>query len=764
MSFKASFGIGLAAVGLSLGALVPVPTPAQKAPPKPTYAKDVRPILKQYCVSCHSGATPAAGLNLTKIDDPTKMVANRAAWDKIVRNVSAGLMPPQGLPKPTAAQRKQMVAAIESAYTQDCNLADPGRVTIRRLNRAEYDNTVRDLTGVDLKLGQDFPSDDVGYGFDNIGDVLSISSLLMERYLDAADRIAEAAILVPGSAKQTYAGAEFADYGAEYQSTGKLLYSNGEAHLRLKLARPGIYMLRLQLSAQQAGPEPAKAGFRVDGKDVAEWVVANKPDKPQWVEVRHTFLAAGSATLSVSFKNDYYEKEVGDRNLIIHAAEVVGPIQGSISVPESHRRIIPKLPDPKTRDADIRAMLARLATRAYRRPAKSEEVDRLVGLVKRVEKAGEPFERAMQVALQAVLVSPNFLFRVELDDPRKGPKRELSDFELASRLSYFLWSSMPDETLSQLARAGKLKDPAQLSLQVDRMLKDPKSSALADNFAMQWLQLRKLQTMRMDPEHFPPYSDELRNDMLEETRRFFLHVVRQDRPIIDFLNADYSFVNERLAKLYGLADVSGAEFRRVQWPAKSRAGLLAQASVLTVTSNPTRTSPTKRGKWVLENILGTPPPPPPPGVGDIADEKKKLEGKTLRELMEEHRKNPTCAGCHARMDPIGFGLENFDGIGRWRTMEGKTPVDATGKLPNGKAFNGPIELRAILLSQRSMFASTLAERMMTYALGRGVTLADKCFVDEAAARAAKRDYRFSELVKGVVLSDAFRMRGGPLTK
>ena len=425
--------------------------------------------------------------------------------------------------------------------------------------------------------------------------------------------------------------------------------------------------------------------------------------------------------------------------------------------PRSRRGWSPK---PLTKDeepAAARAALASFASRAFRRPATSAESDRLMSLYTLVRKAGEPHERGLQIGMQAVLASPSFLFRAELDPPGKA-KRLLTGYEVASRLSYFLWSSMPDAALEAKAASGELLKPVVLQSETMRMLKDPKAKALTDNFALQWLQLRKLANFEPDPKQFPDFSDALRADMLAETTRTFDFVRAENRSILDFVDARYTFLNARLAKLYGLPPVEGDALRKVALTDPRRGGVLTQASVLAANSNPTRTSPTKRGRWILEQVLGSPPPPPPPGVGQLQDEKHFTDTMTIRQRMEEHRKNPACATCHRRMDTLGFGFENYDAIGRWRTVDGKFPVESGGTLPDGKSFETPVQLKAILLAQKDVFARTFAEKLLTFALGRGVDDGDKCHLDTIAKRAAPGGYRFGDLVQAVVLSDPFLKR------
>ncbi len=764
-------GLGLSATLALAATLAPMRAPGQKkAPAKtslPSFERDVAPVVETYCVSCHAGKDAPGGVILKKGMTAGVARTQSALWGKVARNVASMHMPPQGMPAPSRAQRARLAQWVDSAFAQDCRLADPGRVTIRRLNRAEYDNTVRDLIGVDSHPSADFPSDDVGYGFDNIGDVLSISPLLMEKYMAAAERLSRAAIRVPKGRTLTLAGGEFAESPGCTARDGLLFfYAGGTASASLRASGEGWYTLRFRLGEQPAGPEHAKLEVKVDDLALTTIEVPALATSPGWYEVPAR-LAAGAHTIRARFENDYYRPKTAttpaeDRNLALFAMECVGPKETVASVPKVHKWLIPATPKGEEQEGSARKALAAFASRAYRRPVSSEETDRLMTVYKLVRRSGEPYERAIQVGVQAVLASPSFLFRVELDaapsDPRA--KRQLTGYELASRLSYFLWSSMPDARLEALAASGEIGKPAVLKAEVARMLKDPKAEGLTENFATQWLQLRKLATFQPEKAQFPTFDEGLRTSMLKETTTFFDNIRENDGSILDFLGSKYAFVDGRLAKLYGIPNVTGDAMRKVAVTDPNRGGLMTQAAVLTISSNPTRTSPTKRGKWILEAILGTPPPPPPPGVGQLKDDKAFTATMTLRERMQEHRKNPVCASCHTKMDTIGFGFENFDAIGRWRTQDGAFKVDPAGKMPDGKAFSTPAGLKAILMGQKDLFARGLAEHLTTFALGRGLEDADKCAIDLVAKKTKEGGYRFSALVQAVVESDPFRKRRG----
>jgi len=735
-----------------------------KAPKVVTYEKDIQPLVTKYCAPCHGGQNPRAGLSLTKYKNKQSIIDAQEIWDKVAQNVASGHMPPAAFSQPTKAEREKLLGWIQSTLTGDCNLQDPGRVTMRRLNRFEYNNTVRDLIGVDLKLSDDFPSDDVGYGFDNIGDVLSISPLLMEKYLQAAEKAAVRAITLPSPVPIRYgSGVIKALAAADNGPTGEwVISSRGGVYVEHVFPANAAYTLRFQGAGQQAGPDPVRMEVKVDDKVLQTFDVPQRQSNPKEFEVTAD-VPAGKHRVSVEFINDFYQPaqkaEAGkkavparDRNAIVYWMEVVHPKLSYTDLPAEHRRIIFEQPTPQNEKVLAKKIVSRFAAKAYRRPATPTEIDRLTQIVGLVRKDGQPFERAIQVAVQAVLSSPNFLFRVETE----GKGEKVGNYELASRLSYFVWSSMPDDELMKVAATGEIQKPAVIDAQVRRMLKSSKASALGASFGAQWLNLRKLPLAQPDPKQYPDFNENLREAMMTETEMFFDGIVREDRSVVDFLDARYTYANEALARHYGIPNVTGDKFRRVSLEGTPRSGVFTQGSILTLTSNPTRTSPVKRGKWVLDQILNTPPPPPPPGVGDLKDNGP-LVG-TLRQRMEQHRKDPSCASCHQRMDPIGFSMENFDATGKWREKDGDALVDASGVLPDGTKFAGPVQLRKILLARKPMFVRALSEKMLTFALGRGVEAYDKCAVDDIAKIVTKKGYRFSSLVSAVAQSDPFRKK------
>ncbi|NUM55645.1 MAG: DUF1592 domain-containing protein [Candidatus Hydrogenedentes bacterium] len=598
------------------------------------YESIVVPFTKQYCLACHDAEEMKGDIDLESFESPGAALAETELWDRVRAMIQSGEMPPKKRPQPKPDEVALVVEfLLEHGKSQRVAMTpDPGRVTVRRLNRAEYNNTVRDLLGVEFRPADDFPADDSGYGFDTIGSVLSVSPLLLEKYLAAAERIARDVVM-----------RESCDNDASTR------------HFVL---------------------------------------TCEHPDKP------HTKACA-------------------------------------------------------------RRVLEPLARRAYRRPPTAEEMKKLTGFVGLAAESGDGFEQGVEIALQALLVSPQFIYRIEHNEPARFGKRDrrLEDYELASRLSYFLWSSMPDDELLDTAHDGALRNPRVLREQLQRMLRDPKSAALADHFAGQWLEFRNMAVADPDPKLFPSFDNALRSAMTQETSLFFGAIVRDDRSILEFIDANYTYLNERLARHYGIEGVTGDSFRRVAVNPGQRGGVLTHASVLTVTSYPTRTSPVLRGVWVLQNILAAPPPAPPPDVPAL--EAANIDPNApMRERLEAHRKNESCASCHARIDPLGFGLENFDAIGAWRTTEGDRPIDNSGTLPDGRSFSGVEELKKMLMERKDDFARCLAEKMLTYGLGRGLEPYDAPVVDKIVANVARNEYRFSALAYEIVSSLPFQKRRG----
>ena len=925
-----------------------------------SFEKDITPLLKTYCYDCHGDGLSKAGVALDDFKSAADVRKDRKTWEAVLTNVTRHIMPPEdGAVFPTQPEREVIAQFIERELFQlDPAHPDPGRVTLRRLNRAEFNNAIRDLVGVDFKPAADFPPDDSGYGFDNIGDVLSLPPVLMEKYLTAADRILDQAIVtepiqsrvqrVPASLSKigfnaigdrgdgwiqlisleeddvnvelpilaagdylvrfqafaTRDGGALVGQGSEKplefkddpgathlalalndafikdfalgsdeanpqiyearigvpsgrqqfravvrrkrggenelvmlngrlgkQQPGKVfvkwmeiegplpaatrrvpakqaeitgegrfmadgarvLEKNGEVTTTIDVPRAGEFILRAQAFANQAGSEATRMEFRIDGQPLTSFDVLAPATmtpisgqrvfsltllvpQPEVYEF-HTKLTPGKHRFSAAFINDFADPEnknpnLRDRNLIVQHIEyadlsspvlppaVPAPIQALFAKNSVVQRTNPT--------AAARGVLGDFALHAWRRPIAPAELDRLVKLYTLARTQGDSFETGIKLAFKATLVSPHFLFMGDVaSEPPARPTGTvrpalLNDYALAARLALFLWSSVPDDELLGLAATGKLRP--QLDAQVRRLLASPKSRALVDNFAGQWLQIRSLDSFQPDKTLFPDYDLTLRDAMQRETELFFENVMRQDRSVFDFVRGDYTFVNGRLAKFYGLPagaglpEISGDEFHRVSLAGTPRRGVLTHASVLTLTSNPTRTSPVKRGKWVLENILGTPPPPPPPNVPELDDKGRKLTG-TLRQQLEQHRANPACASCHARMDPIGFGLENFDAIGAWRDKEGDTAIDASGKLAGDDTFAGAADLTALLARKRAdEFRRCLAEKMLTYALGRGVEYYDRPAVELIMATLRAGDDKFSALILAVAQSFPFQNR------
>ncbi len=721
------------------------------------FREEVAPLFGKYCSACHEGEEPTGELRLDGYLSRADVGRDREVWEKIARKLHDREMPPEDEPQPDGAQRDKLTSWIDDQLDRHgCGPGrDPGRVTIRRLNRNEYNNTIRDLLGVDFRPADDFPSDDVGYGFDNIGDVLSMPTILLEKYLAAAEEIAARAL---GTEQVNLVTGEI--IGGQIIDDGARIVSSSEVELRTKVHLPGAgkYLLRVRAWGDQAGDEPVRMAVYLDKDLIGRFDVHATEAEPRVYEGRID-APRGKRAVSIVFENDYYQPDQpgpNDRNLYVNNLELTGPY------PATMERIIPRQHTPEDKLTLAREIMHGLMGRAFRRPVQPEEVDRVLELVKMADGDGASFNSAIALGLQAILVSPHFLYRVELDPDPNNPDaiRTLNDFELATRLSYFLWSSMPDDELFALARQGALRQGDHLEQQVRRMLADPKVEALVENFAGQWLQLRNLVTASPDLDKFPQFDESLRAAMRQETELFFAGILHEDRSVLEFIDADYTFVNERLARHYEIPDVTGDEFRKVPLDPSRRGGVLTQASVLTVTSNPTRTSPVKRGKWVLENLFGTPPPPPPPNVPELKEGDEAALTGSLRERMEQHRAKAACAICHNRMDPLGFGLENYDAIGGWRTQDGPFEIDASGELPGGQKFAGPQELKEILKGRKGDFLRCLAEKMLTYALGRGVEYSDRCTVKDIVAAVEEHDYRFSSLILAIVQSDAFQKRRG----
>lgn len=764
---------GAPGTSLALGAaqttsVVTGATLRQNAERQQKLEEKVIPFLAKHCADCHNATEQEGGIALHDLESVDQLLKDRKKWERVYRMINAGAMPPASYdPKPEEPVRKEVVDALyDELYNFDCSLLHhAGRSTLHRLNRAEYNNTIRDLFGVQLTPADKFPQDDVGEGFDNIGDVLSLPPLLMEKYLDAAEEVAAAVIDTRDFSKgstQKFEAAQFKSTleGNINEQGFYVLHTRGTVSITYDAVADGTYKVRIEAAQTEAGPDPSKMELLIDDKPVKEFEV-NGHRKPLVVE-HDVKIAGGKRTIGVAFTNDFYDEKAPenrrDRNLGIKFVEIIGPEGGGAPQwHETHRRFVTAVPSESVSVKSAAATVLRpMLYRAFRRPVSDAEVDRFASLVEQtVTQHKETYEYGLFIAVQAMLVSPEFLFRKEADPEANQTERVLNEYEVAARLSYFLWSSMPDDQLFQLAENKRLLDRSVLREQIERMLRDEKSAALGQNFASQWLNLRNLADVRPNPEVFPEFDDALRSAMGQETLMLFNTIVREDRSVDEFLAADYTFVNERLAKHYGINGVTGDQYVKVSLQGTNRSGVLTHASILTLTSNPGRTSPVKRGKWILENILGDAPPPAPPGVPPLEESTKDVTGLSLRERLELHRKDPGCASCHKAMDPLGMGLENFDAVGRWREKDGEKPVDASGDLPSGDKFSGPAELMTIIRSRQEKFSRTLIERLLVYSLGRGLEYYDKCAVDQTLDLMKERGNRFSALVEGIVTSDAF---------
>lgn len=730
----------------------------------------VAPLLEAYCFACHAGERVKGGVHLEGLRTIGDVMD--ASLDLMMARelLDTHQMPPEGRSQPTDHERLLLVQWLDDAlaYTPPDGEIDPGWFAIHRLNRSEYRNTLRDLLGIDPArhdLASGLPPDDVGYGFDNIAEVLTVSPLHLEAYLNAAERAVELALgpeVAVGTDVRPLRPLQGSASSRPLPRGGHFLFSNGAVRGVAAFPLAGTYELHVEAWGTRGGDELPRLSLRLDGREVAAHFVAAERQADAERFVARVRVEAGQREVAVHFTNDYWVKDVADRNLAIGSLGVAGPVtEDGLERPPAHGRILGP-PDASGGDGRARArrVVGRFAARAFRRPLGSDELDGLMALYEGARAEQDRHEYGVRRALVAVLASPSFLYRSVAHPAPDDPSRvyQLGDHELAARLSYFLWSSMPDPELRRLADEGRLRDADVLRAQVRRLLADPKSDAFVENFAGQWLLLRNLEAQDVDAERFPEYDSALRADMITEVTLFFRDVVRADRSVLDLIDSRDVFVNERLAALYGIEGVDGPTFRRVPVPEGSpRGGVLTMGSVLTVTSNPTRTSPVKRGLYVLEQILGTPPPPPPPDIPRLEQAAEAVgRDAPLRAQLAAHLNIPSCAACHNRMDPIGLAMENFDAIGRWRDAEGGRPIDARGELPGGVVFDGPRELKRILLARDDLFVENLGGKLLTYALGRGLEPFDRPAVRSIADRARGEGDRFGALVEAVVGSAAFR--------
>ena len=745
-------------------------------------------LVQKYCSTCHNDRAKTGGVSFEGI--PVAEAGKHSEiWEKALVKLRGGMMPPQGMPRPDDATMYAFIVALENTLdTQARRSPDPGFKPVHRLNRTEYGNVVRDLLDLDVDVADLLPADDESHGFDNIAGVLRVSPSLLEQYLAAARKISSLAVgtdsdliraayrVPPDDSQEDHVD------GLPLGTRGGLLFEHqfpqdAEYEFAVFLLRNIVgYMTGLEFPHQleisidgervflvQVGGEEDNLASDRNMSDTANKIDARLKTRvkvsagPHMVGV--TFVRRNAAESDEPLQPHERNHDLQDMNglpLITHV-NVTGPYNptGPGDTP-SRRRIFTCRPAKAAEEAGCaRTILSTIARRAYRRPVSEADMAPIMALYAEGRKKGS-FEQGVEQGLRLVLANPKFIFRTETS-PAAGTAK-VSDLELASRLSFFLWSSIPDDTLLTLAAQNRLSQPAVLAQQVRRMLADQKSRALVENFASQWLLLRNLKNHVPTPGDFPNFDNELRQAFRRETEMFVESIIREDRNVLDLLNANYTFVNERLARHYGIPNVYGSHFRRVTLKSEERRGLLGQGSILTVTSYPNRTSPVLRGKYILENILGTPPSPPPPNVDTTLEQKQGEEPKSVRALLEQHRRNPTCASCHRVMDPLGFALENFDGVGEWRVKETGGAIDPTGQLGTGAPVDGPVGLRKAILSQREMFVRTLTDKLMTYGLGRGVEHTDKPIVRAVTRDAAPQNYRFSSIVLGIVNSAPFQMK------
>jgi hypothetical protein len=772
-----------------------------------------RALVNKYCATCHSERLHTADLMLDKanVDDVS---VEPHIWEKAVKKLRAGQMPPGGAPRPDKATLNTFATYLEESLDKAAQAnPNPGRTaSVHRMNRAEYTNAIRDLLALPIDATSLLPPDNAEYGFDNIGELLAVSPVLMERYMLAAGKIARAAV---GDPTQKPVGTTYETHQLlvqEDRASEDLMFgSRGGLAVRHNFLLDGDYEVSVKLVRNNDGfirglREPHPLDVRVDGARVKLFMIGgeypgrsgpifsrNDPDyrgDPAQVDYEYSAdeslvtrfpMKAGMRLVGVSFLKENSKQEgvymppllnadLGQYrggNPGVASITITGPFAAKGSgETASRQKIFTCYPKNVSENAACsRKVISTLARHAYRKPVTDAEMAPLMKVYE--EGAKEGFEAGVQMALQRILAGPEFLLRVEQEPPNavSGKPYPISDLELASRLSFFLWSSIPDDELISLAEKGRLKDPAVLDQQVKRMLADNKSAALVQNFAGQWLSLRKLKMLSPDPELFPDYDDNLREAFEKESELFFADMLHEDRSVLDMLRADYTYVNERLARHYGIPNVYGSHFRKVSLsdPAyNSRRGVLGQGSVLIQTSRANRTSPVLRGKWVLENLLGTPPPPPPPNVPDLKPKGQDGHELTLKQQMEQHRENAACQPCHKLMDPIGFAMENFDAIGKFRTVadysDDAPPIDATGVLPDGTNVNGVVEFRESLLKNPRQYLNTVTEKMLTYALGRGVEYYDMPTVRQLLRDAEPGGFRWSSLISGIVKSQPFQMR------
>ena len=787
------------------------PQAASHEPSPSSVASQQRAVLDRYCIGCHNQRAKAAGSVPVALDtiDPQQVGTDAETWEKVVRQLRSEMMPPAGRPEPDTVTRDTFLSWLETELDRAAAaLPNPGRPAIHRLNRVEYTNTIRDLFAIEIDGPSLLPADDAGYGFDNIADVLTVSPALLERYLFAATKISRRAVGDPAirPAIATYQIPYLSMLQEDRMSEDLPFGSRGGLAVRHHFPLDGEYeiSIRLQRNSLNIGYEirgldqENEIDIRLDGALVRRFSIGSETTLEQdrgagYKETEDTEdsglhirlpVKAGPHSVGVTFRNSTWyvegvgvsrlpaasdsfasgkktERTYGKIQMGVDSIDIAGPFDATAPVQTPSRQAIfmCRPTDRTDEEACARTILSTLARRAYRRPVTEDDVQTLLGFFTAGRHDGG-FDAGIQRALERLLVSPNLLFRIERDpgDVEPGTAYRLSDLELASRLSFFLWSSIPDDELLDLAARGKLEDPAVLEQQVRRMLDDGRAEALVSNFFGQWLHVRNMRAIRPDPVAFPEFDDSLREAFRRETELFLESQLQEDRPVGELLTANYTFLNERLARHYDIADVYGSHFRRVMLSDDARAGILGHGSVLTVTSYANRTSPVVRGKWVLENLLATPPPAPPADVPALEENQAGRPTASMRERMEQHRRNPVCAACHSKMDPLGFAFENFDGIGKWRTREADTLIDPSGAFPDGTEFDSPATFREALLAHDDEFVGALIEKLLTYALGRGVEYYDIPVVRQIMRDSASSDYSWSSIILGIVKSTPFQMR------
>jgi len=807
------FRLALSALVLALSSSVPagqsfLPAVAFAQAGSPATDQAPAAVLAKYCVTCHNQTRKTAGLMIDTLD-LQHVGGDAEVWEKVVAKFRTHEMPPPGAPRPDKATYDAVTAHLERAL--DATIAakpSPGHVPVHRLNRTEYTNAIRDLLGLKIDGESLLIADEPDkHGFENIAGLLSVSPSRLERYLTAARKVSRLAVgdptinptietyTIPAGLVQDDRVSEDLPFGTQGGISIEHSFPiDAEYSIKVLLQRQVyLYILGMgeahELDVRIDGVRVKRFSVGGEGKGMTapESYAGNTQGDPTWEEYMHTADAhlevrvpvkAGVRKVGVAFVRQYWEREginsprqtgyavVTNENYFespsVESVLIGGPynVPGDANTADtpSRRKIFSCRPkDRASEEPCATQILSGLASQAYRRPVTKEDVQTLLSFYRSGSAAGG-FEVGIQRGLERILAAPSFLFRVERQPAGiPGTPYRLTDLELASRISFFLWSSIPDAELIGLAANGKLQDPAVVEKQVRRMLADPRADALVENFASQWLNLGKIAGVKPDEYVHPEFDENLRHAMLEETRRFLTGQIRDDRSVVDLLSADYTFINERLARHYGIPDVFGNQFRRVAFKDGVRGGLLGQASVLTVTSYPNRTSPVVRGKWLLENMLGAPPPPPPPDVPTLVEAGEDNQPRSVRERLEVHRKNPTCAACHVRMDPLGFALENFDALGKWRTSSDGVPVDAAASLPDGTQFEGVIGLRKLLVDHRDEFVRTLTEKLLSYAIGRGIEHFDLPTVRQITRDAAPTGHRWSALVLGIVKSTPFTM-------